>query len=59
MESRMKKPSAPADDNIILLSDDEGDEPKKPIFLSRACLCHVRPSHFGTDSYNSHALSMY
>ncbi|XVF31013.1 hypothetical protein REPUB_Repub16aG0108900 [Reevesia pubescens] len=30
-ESRAKKPSAPADDNIILLSDDEGDEPKKPV----------------------------
>ncbi|XP_022745077.1 putative lysine-specific demethylase JMJ16 isoform X2 [Durio zibethinus] len=30
-ESRVKKPSAPADDNIILLSDDEGDEPKKPV----------------------------
>ncbi|XP_022719057.1 putative lysine-specific demethylase JMJ16 isoform X2 [Durio zibethinus] len=31
VESRMKKPSAPADDNIILLSDDEGDEPKRPV----------------------------
>ncbi|XP_007030413.2 PREDICTED: putative lysine-specific demethylase JMJ16 [Theobroma cacao] len=31
VESRVKKPSAPADDNIILLSDDEGDEPKKPV----------------------------
>ena len=51
MESRVKKPSAPTDDNIILLSDDEGDEPKKPIFLSRVCLCHVRPSLIGTDSY--------
>ena len=31
MESRVKKRSAPADDNLILLSDDESDEPKKPI----------------------------
>ncbi|XVF06404.1 hypothetical protein REPUB_Repub06bG0045800 [Reevesia pubescens] len=31
MESRVKKSSAPADDNIILLSDDEGNEPKKPV----------------------------
>ncbi|XWS64754.1 hypothetical protein CRYUN_Cryun05aG0030800 [Craigia yunnanensis] len=30
-ESRVKKFSAPADDNIILLSDDEGDEPKKAV----------------------------
>ncbi|KAK8545478.1 hypothetical protein V6N13_066759 [Hibiscus sabdariffa] len=31
VESRMKKPAAPADGNIILLSDDEDDEPKKPV----------------------------
>ncbi|XVF42295.1 hypothetical protein PTKIN_Ptkin01aG0349800 [Pterospermum kingtungense] len=30
-ESRVKKPSASANDNVILLSDDEGDEPKKPV----------------------------
>ncbi|XVE62732.1 hypothetical protein DITRI_Ditri06bG0142900 [Diplodiscus trichospermus] len=31
VESGVKKPPAPADDNIILLSDDENDEPKKPV----------------------------
>ncbi|XVE89996.1 hypothetical protein DITRI_Ditri20bG0041400 [Diplodiscus trichospermus] len=30
-ESRVKKPPAPADDNIILLSDDESDEPNKSV----------------------------
>ncbi|KAK9042070.1 hypothetical protein V6N11_017151 [Hibiscus sabdariffa] len=29
--SRVKKPSAPQDDNTILLSDDEGDESEKPV----------------------------
>ncbi|KAE8684211.1 putative lysine-specific demethylase JMJ16 [Hibiscus syriacus] len=29
--SRVKKASAPRDDNTIVLSDDEGDEPEKPV----------------------------
>ncbi|KAE8678982.1 putative lysine-specific demethylase JMJ16 [Hibiscus syriacus] len=31
VESRVKKPAAPVDGNVIILSDDEDDEPKKPV----------------------------
>ncbi|KAE8720930.1 putative lysine-specific demethylase JMJ16 [Hibiscus syriacus] len=31
VESRVKKPAAPVDSNVIILSDDEDDEPKKPV----------------------------
>ncbi|KAE8677025.1 putative lysine-specific demethylase JMJ16 [Hibiscus syriacus] len=31
VESRVKKPAAPVDGNVIILNDDEDDEPKKPV----------------------------